>query len=116
MLCSQWQSSHRQNPNGAAVPNSTATAVTQATHCRNECSFIDNIISSLRRFVNNIFGRLTGAKRRKLRCLQRRFKFVQGIAIENVLQQRFQRNRVGLFKYSPFDFWRDILKLFPQGF
>ena len=55
ILFSQWQPSQRQKPNGVIVPNSTATIVTQATHCRNENGFTDGIISSITRRVNNLF-------------------------------------------------------------
>jgi hypothetical protein len=53
-LFSQWQPSHRQIPSGTAVLNSMATAVMQATHCRNESNSIGCIISSMVREVNNI--------------------------------------------------------------
>ena len=62
MLFSQWQSSHRQTPSGTTALNSTATIVTQATHCRNKLglivsfTFILPIISSRRRQSNNILG------------------------------------------------------------
>ena len=55
MLFSQWQPSHRQTPNGAAMLKSMATIVAQATHCRNESNSISSIISSAACEVNKYF-------------------------------------------------------------